>query len=248
MCRLSAAIASFSASSSLCNSRTSLLTLNNLGAELSDTQSYHARVVGTEVATLEEVTAGTKLGIKPRIIYPKSTNEATRVWLTMELQDGGFESVSVDAMPMSRQSTLETQASVRESESIILAGYFRTIREKAGWGIPYLRDIPWIGWIFGGVSTKEEQVQRLFILSPTIIELDAADPTGIQAARMRDTVREERLMRESDADDEEREYRQVRDREEDAVRTEQHEERMRKLKKEIREREKQRKAGKRGKE
>ena len=229
-------------------SRTSLLTLNNLGAEITDTQSYHARVVGTEVATLEEVSAGTKLSIKPRIIYPKSTNEVARVWLTMELQDGGFESVSVDAMPMSRQSTLNTQASVRESESIILAGYFRTVREKAGWGIPYLRDIPWIGWLFGGVSTKEEQVQRLFILSPTIIELDAADPTSVQAARMRDTVREERLMRQSDADDEEREFRRLREREEDAVRSEQHEERMKKLKKEIREREKQRKAGRQGKE
>ncbi|MBO4287644.1 MAG: type III secretion system outer membrane ring subunit SctC [Kiritimatiellae bacterium] len=228
-------------------SRTSILTLNNLGAEMTDTQSYHARVVGTEVATLEEVSAGTKLGIKPRIIYPKSTNEAARVWLTMELQDGGFESVSVDSMPMTRQSTLETQASVRESESIVLAGYFRTIREKAGWGIPYLRDIPWIGWIFGGVSTKEEQVQRLFILSPTIIELDAADPSSVQAARMRDTVREEALLRQSDADDEEREFRNVRYKEEDAVRSEQHEERMKQLKKEIREREKQRKAERQGK-
>ena len=228
-------------------SRTSILTLNNLGAEMTDTQSYHARVVGTEVATLEEVSAGTKLGIKPRIIYPKSTNEAARVWLTMELLDGGFESVSVDSMPMTRQSTLETQASVRESESIVLAGYFRTIREKAGWGIPYLRDIPWIGWIFGGVSTKEEQVQRLFILSPTIIELDAADPSSVQAARMRDTVREEALLRQSDADDEEREFRNVRYKEEDAVRSEQHEERMKQLKKEIREREKQRKAERQGK-
>ncbi len=48
-------------------SRTSLLTVNNLAARLSDTQSYHARVIGTEVATLEEVSAGTELEIKPRI-------------------------------------------------------------------------------------------------------------------------------------------------------------------------------------
>ena len=93
-------------------SRTSLLTLNNLAAQLSDTQSYHARVVGTEVAALEEVSAGTRLQIKPRIVKSADTNAPSRVWLTMELQDGGFESVTVDAMPMTRTSTLETQASV----------------------------------------------------------------------------------------------------------------------------------------
>jgi hypothetical protein len=36
------------------------------------------------------VTAGTKLQIKPRIVRSAGTNTPDRVWLTMELQDGGF--------------------------------------------------------------------------------------------------------------------------------------------------------------
>jgi type III secretion protein C len=172
-------------------SRTSLLTLNNLAAQLSDTQSYHARVVGTEVASLEEVSAGTRLQIKPRIVKSADTNMPSRIWLTMELQDGGFESVTVDAMPMTRTSTLETQASVLESHSILLAGYMRDIKESAGWGIPYLRDIPWIGWLFGGSSTRDETVQRLFILTPYIVDADAPDFVRVQATRQRDITLEE---------------------------------------------------------
>ena len=188
-------------------SRTSLLTLNNLAAQLSDTQSYHARVVGTEVASLEEVSAGTRLQIKPRIVKSADTNAPSRVWLTMELQDGGFESVTVDAMPMTRSSTLETQASVLEHHSILLAGYMRDIKESAGWGIPYLRDIPWIGWLFGGSSTRDETVQRLFILTPYIIDADAPDLVRVQATRQRDITLEEKIESDKQSDDMERKKR-----------------------------------------
>ena len=188
-------------------SRTSLLTLNNLAAQLSDTQSYHARVVGTEVASLEEVSAGTRLQIKPRIVKSADTNAPSRVWLTMELQDGGFESVTVDAMPMTRTSTLETQASVLEHHSILLAGYMRDIKESAGWGIPYLRDIPWIGWLFGGASNRDETVQRLFILTPYIIDVEEPDLVRVQATRQRDITLEEKLESDKNSDDMERKKR-----------------------------------------
>ena len=110
-------------------SRTSLLTVNNLAAEMSDSQSYHAKVVGTEVASLEEVSAGTKLQIKPRILPSNVTNVPDQVWLSLELDDGGFESITVDAMPMKRSSTLTTQTAVSVDESIMLAGYLRDIED-----------------------------------------------------------------------------------------------------------------------
>ena len=190
-------------------SRTSILTLNNMSAEMTDTQSYHARVVGTEVATLEEVSAGTKLQVKPRIVRAVSTNEPDRVWLSMELQDGGFEAISVDAMPMTRSSSLETQAAVLEGHSIMLAGYLRDIKESGGWGIPYLRDIPWIGWLFGGSSTRNETVQRMFILTPYVIDVTTNDVLSVQADRQRDIERVEVLEEEFDNDGIERKEREA---------------------------------------
>ena len=190
-------------------SRTSILTLNNMSAEMSDTQSYHARVVGTEVAALEEVSAGTKLQVKPRIVRAATTNEPDRVWLSMELQDGGFESISVDAMPMTRSSSLETQAAVLEGHSIMLAGYLRDIKESGGWGIPYLRDIPWIGWLFGGSSTRNETVQRMFILTPYVIDVTTNDVVSVQAGRQRDVEREEIMEDAFDKDGVERKEREA---------------------------------------
>ncbi len=213
-------------------SRTSILTTDNIAAEMTDMQSYHARVVGTEVASLEEVTAGTKLSIKPRIMRQATTNVAARLWLAMDLQDGGFESVSVDSMPMTRQSTLQTQAYVADNESLLLAGYMRDVRENVGWGIPWLRDIPWIGWLFGGLSIQKETVQRLFIITPHVIDIGQADIVRVQAARLRDITYEETLDRDSDADHEVRIEREERLDEQDKIRTQQHEDRLKKFKKE----------------
>ena len=188
-------------------SRTTLLTVNNLAAQIIDTQSYHARVVGTEVASLEEVTAGTRLTIKPRIITSPATNVPNQVWLTMDLDDGGFESISVDSMPMTRTSRLLTQTAIFEDESILLAGYLRDIEENAGWGIPWLRDIPFIGWLFGGSSTRRETVQRMFVMTPRVVDLDAEMLARLQSTRLRDISEIEPLEDDAEKSDEARELR-----------------------------------------
>ena len=190
-------------------SRTSLLTVNNLAAEMSDSQSYHAKVVGTEVASLEEVSAGTKLQIKPRILPSIVTNVPDQVWLSLELDDGGFESITVDAMPMKRSSTLTTQTAVFVDESIMLAGYLRDIEEDAGWGIPYLRDIPWIGWIFGGKSTRKETVQRMFVITPHVVDIDQETLARLQATRLRDVTEAEQMQDDAEISDDEREKRDL---------------------------------------
>lgn len=182
-------------------SRTSLLTMNNMSASMTDTQSYHARVVGTDVAALEEVSAGIRLELKPHLVEAKQPEEPNQLWMTLTLEDGGFETLSVDSMPLTRTSTIKTQTAVFEGESIVLAGYFRDTEEKVGWGIPYLRDIPFVGWLFGGIGKKKETVQRIFILTPYVIDLNAESLARIQASRHRNLTETEELEDDRDEDE-----------------------------------------------
>ena len=184
-------------------SRTQLLTVNNLAAQMTDTQSYHTKVIGTEVATLQEVSAGTTLQLKPRILPALSTNIPNQVWLSLQLDDGGFESIAVDSMPMTRSSTLTTQTAIFEDESIMLAGYLREIEENAGWGIPFLRDIPIIGWLFGGKSTRKETVQRMFVITPHIVDLDKETLIRLQATHLRDISVARELQKDADEEEDE---------------------------------------------
>jgi len=228
-------------------SRTSLLTMNNMGATISDMQSYHARVVGAEVASLEEVSAGTNLSVKPRIVMSKDPKKPNQCWMTITLSDGGFETVSVDSMPLTRQSTLTTQAAVNEGDCILLAGYMRDIEEKAGWGIPLLRDIPYIGWLFGGISKKKQTLQRMFILTPYIVELDTADLARIQATRQRDIHREEKLDEDKQEDDAVRELRDLEREERERIRREQTQDQLEKRKAELKLEREKRKADRKDK-
>ena len=189
--------------------RTSLLTVNNLAVEFSDQQTYHTKVIGTEVAQLESISAGTTLQVKPRIMNDPISNLASRVWLSLALNDGGFEGLAVETVPMTRSTSLNTQAAVYEDETIMLAGYMHDIDEVAGWGIPYLRDLPLIGWLFGGHSTTKETVQRLFLITPHIIDIDKDALARLQATRLRDITAEERLQDDADISDEEREIRDI---------------------------------------
>ncbi|MBQ7176215.1 MAG: type III secretion system outer membrane ring subunit SctC, partial [Victivallales bacterium] len=190
-------------------SRTSILTMNNMSATISDTQSYHARVVGTEVASLEEIKAGMTLNVKPRIVFPVVMGNPAQFWMTVSLTDGGFESIAVDSMPLTRESSVQTQAAVNEGDCILLAGYLKDIEEEAHWGIPYLRDIPYIGWLFGGISKKKETVQRMFILTPYLVDIDTAELARVQATRQRDITTEEELEDDKKEDDAEREKRDL---------------------------------------
>lgn len=188
-------------------SRTALLTVDNIAVELSDTQTYHARVVGSEVASLESVSAGTNLKVKPRIMRSATNDIPARLWLTISLSDGGFQSVVVDSMPMSRSSNLDTQTSIEEGETLMLAGYLRDVDEDARWGIPLLRDIPLIGWLFGGYTTKTETVQRLFLISPRIVDITAEDLARIQASNLRDIEYTLSIKDDAEEDAAEREIR-----------------------------------------
>ena len=191
-------------------SRTSIITLNNIAASLSDTRSFQARLVGEKVASLQSVSAGTTLKVKPRIAVPPvgSTNVQRQVWLSLELQDGGFDAIAVDNMPMTSATTLQTIAAVYERDSLLLAGYFHDIEEDGGWGIPYLRDIPYIGWIFGGASRVKETVQRLFILTPHVVEIGDPDDVARRTLRNRDMTDMDKLREDVEKDDDVRRIRE----------------------------------------
>ena len=190
-------------------SRTSLLTMNNLAASINDTQTYNVRVSGERVAEVQSVSAGTVFKVKPRAVKSDSTNAAHRVWMTLEIQDGGFQGEKVDGIPLARTTTLTTQAVMNEGESLILSGYLRDVESESGWGIPWLRDIPWIGWIFGGQSKTYETVQRFFILTPRVIEIAGPDTAADQIARQRDLSEADALEEHAETVDDARKLRKI---------------------------------------
>lgn len=157
-------------------SRPSLITFANLEAELRDDQTYNVRVTGERVADLVSVTAGVQLRVSANIIDPPAGQEDVPpgIQLLVHIEDGTFDASSVDGLPIVRTSALNTQAVVGHGQSLLVGGYIKDAEELNRRGIPVISRIPVVGSLFKSTGRSHQLMQRMFLLTPTMVELDAA--------------------------------------------------------------------------
>lgn len=151
-------------------SRPSLVTFANLEAELRDDQTYNVRVAGERDAELFSVTAGVQLSVTPYVI-PDPAGGDPRIQMTVRIEDGGFDTATVDELPLVRTSSINTQAIINQNESLLVGGYLRSMETSRERSVPGLSRLPGVGRVFRGTSNETSSMQRMFVLTPRIIEL-----------------------------------------------------------------------------
>jgi type III secretion protein C len=164
--------------------RSSVITLDNIGAVIDTSETAYVEVTGAKAGGLFDVTISTKLIVVPHIIPGEfDGNGAPKIKLLVEVTDGNFtKDPRVDSKsPSTTTRTVNTEASVFEGQSLFLGGSFREIHEVSSAGIPFLKDIPLIGHLFKMSSRGNSVMERIYIVTPTIIHSD--DPKRTQLNR-----------------------------------------------------------------
>ena len=69
---------------------------------------------------------------------------------------------------VSRKEITNEQNRIREGESLVIGGMRKTADFGVIRGVPVLKDIPLIGFLFSGEDTEKRAVETIFILTPTI--------------------------------------------------------------------------------
>lgn len=69
---------------------------------------------------------------------------------------------------ITKKEITNEQNRIREGESLIIGGMRKTQDFGVTRGIPILKDIPLIGFLFSGEDTEKRAVETIFILTPTI--------------------------------------------------------------------------------
>ena len=107
---------------------------------------------------------GVSLEIEPSITSSGTVN----VSLTQDVTDvGEIDDATGQRTFLTRN--VNTTVSVNNGETIILGGLIRTNQAVSKSGVPGLRDIPGIGFLFGKTVTSDVRVELVMILSPRII-------------------------------------------------------------------------------
>lgn len=156
------------------SAKPAVVTLDNTKALLEETEEFFVRIAGLEQVDLFNVNIGTKLEIMPHIIEQDGQRQ---IKLNLALEDGSRSATqSVDDIPIVARNKINTQAVLAEGQSLLIGGLMRETETKTVRGIPVLKRIPKIGFLFRETIHEKSRVERMVLLTPTIVELPRVQP------------------------------------------------------------------------
>ncbi|WP_028320250.1 type III secretion system outer membrane ring subunit SctC [Desulfatiglans anilini] len=158
-------------------SQPSVLTLDNVAALLEHSQTFYVRIPGDQEVDLFSVTAGIVLKVTPHIIRDGSE---TRIKLAVSIEDGNISpDQQVDQIPIVQKSSVNTQAVIKEDQSLLIGGYYHESHFATASGIPCLLNVPILNIFFKQDQRVSKRAERMFLITPRIILDEAftgADP------------------------------------------------------------------------
>ena len=92
------------------------------------------------------------------------------------------ENNKVQGNPRIIKKQTETSLIVRDGETIVISGLTKQLLQEGESGIPGLKDIPALGWLFKGTSKGQSMEEVLIFITPTILPVQtaAAVPGGTE--------------------------------------------------------------------
>lgn len=153
-------------------SRPTILTLDNFGASISRQETFYVNSTGQYVSNLFNVSTGLNLQVIPHVTIE---GKKERIYLQVKIEDGQLGARQVTSIPTVQQSSLTTQAMMKRDQSLLIGGLFLKVDKKQSSGYPWLQRIPVLGYLFSVKGRVDDMVERIFVITPRIVELDAKD-------------------------------------------------------------------------
>ena len=178
-----------------------LLVLNNQSARIQvgdqvpiATQSAVSTISpgAPQVNSIEYRDTGVILNITPRV------NASGLVLLDMaeEVSNANTTTTSSISSPTISQRRVRSSVAVSDGQTIVLGGLIQDSRTQNKNGVPFLQDIPVLGWLFGTHSNELTRTELIVLITPHVIrssddaraitqELRRAVPMTIPALSLR---------------------------------------------------------------
>jgi type III secretion protein C len=154
--------------------RPRVLTTDNSEAVLSSTRDFYVRVAGRDEVDLFNVSLGLKLRVTPALV---DDPEGRRFRLIVHIEDGSAsDSSAVDQIPVVSRNAISTQAVIGDGQSLLIGGYTIETRRNDQVGLPGVGSVPVLGWLFGQRSQTNTRVERMFLITPRLVQ--RAAPQG----------------------------------------------------------------------
>ncbi len=104
------------------------------------------------------------LEITPHVFADGYIGLETTIMLGAKNTPDGVKQVPI----LTKKEITSKENRIRQGESLIIGGIRKTEKFGVARGVPLLKDIPLIGFLFSGEDTEQRAVETIFILTPTI--------------------------------------------------------------------------------
>lgn len=148
-----------------------LITSDNKQATISITDDIpiQSTVISTPTAgqpltqsTIEYRSVGIKLGILPKI----NSDNYVNLKIDQEISNLG---PTIQNSPSFTTRTLKTEVVLKDNQVLVMGGLMRTTETETVEGIPFLKDIPYLGRLFSTHVTSSQKTELMLFIIPHII-------------------------------------------------------------------------------
>lgn len=141
-----------------------LITANGNEASYRNGGEYNVVTQTVTSQTLTSITYGTNLTVTPRFDQQSSRIDLRVTVDVSDLADRGT------ATPGRDTSHLETLVNLQLGQSIVMSGFRSRQYATTTSGLPLLRQIPILGYLFGSERSRSDDVEGMIFIVPTVVE------------------------------------------------------------------------------
>ncbi len=146
--------------------------------------SYYGGGSFGSYASIQQLQIGVELDVTPLI------NVEGLVVMDIHQKIDSFQGnvviQGVGEVPITSSKEAQAKVAVRNHETIMLGGLIETDKSKSASGVPFLMDIPLLGYLFKSGNTSEQRKELVVLIRPTVLETPqiAADVAELETQKM----------------------------------------------------------------
>lgn len=144
-------------------SQPELTVQDNREATITAGRNIYAWYENQDGTSLKEIPAKLIATITPHV------SPENNLMMRVTLQDKAAAEETVNGIPEVTERAIDTTLLARNGETIVLGGLKINKNERATDGVPYLKDLPVLGYIFRYEDDRKTTKELLMIIRPTII-------------------------------------------------------------------------------
>ena len=151
-----------------------IMTLNGEEAEINIGQNVPVRTGTTTTSAnndfeqIEYRNTGVILKVRPQVSADKYVTLETEIEISSIVEQSPDE-VLIDS-PTFNQNKINTKLLIKNNDTILLGGIIQKGTNQRTSGVPFLKDIPGIGFLFQSSTTGESEKELVIFIKATVVE------------------------------------------------------------------------------